>query len=62
MKLYYSPNACSLALHIVLRELGLAFELIKVDLDQHLTEFNEDFYQFNQKDKSLYYNLMMVHC
>lgn len=49
MKLYYSPNACSLAPHIVLRELGLAFELIKVDLDQHLTEFNEDFYQFNQK-------------
>ncbi|NUF23442.1 glutathione S-transferase N-terminal domain-containing protein, partial [Acinetobacter oleivorans] len=45
----YSPNACSLAPHIVLRELGLAFELIKVDLDQHLTEFNEDFYQFNQK-------------
>ncbi|NUF34162.1 glutathione transferase GstA [Acinetobacter oleivorans] len=49
MKLYYSPNACSLAPHIVLRELGFAFELIKVDLDQHLTEFNEDFYQFNQK-------------
>ena len=49
MKLYYSPNACSLAPHIVLRELGFAFELIKVDLDQHLTEFNEDFYQLNQK-------------
>lgn len=49
MKLYYSPNACSLAPHIVLRELGFAFELIKVDLDQHLTELNEDFYQFNQK-------------
>lgn len=49
MKLYYSPNACSLAPHIVLRELGFAFELIKVDLDQHLTDLNEDFYQFNQK-------------
>jgi len=49
MKLYYSPNACSLAPHIVLRELGFAFELIKVDLDQHLTELNEDFYQLNQK-------------
>lgn len=49
MKLYYSPNACSLAPHIVLRELGFAFELIKVDLDQHLTDLNEDFYQLNQK-------------
>ena len=49
MKLYYSPNACSLAPHIVLRELGFAFELIKVDLGQHLTELNEDFYQLNQK-------------
>lgn len=49
MKLYYSPNACSLAPHIVLRELGFPFELIKVDLDQHLTALNEDFYQLNQK-------------
>lgn len=49
MKLFYSPNACSLAPHIVLRELGLPFELIKVDLQQHLTELGEDFYQLNQK-------------
>ncbi len=49
MKLYYSPNACSLAPHIVLRELGFAFELIKVDLHQHLTEKGEDFYQLNKK-------------
>ncbi|MDS7942660.1 glutathione transferase GstA [Acinetobacter sp. V110_1] len=49
MKLFYSPNACSLAPHIVLRELGFAFELIKVDLHQHLTEKGEDFYQLNKK-------------
>ena len=49
MKLFYSPNACSLAPHIVLRELGLPFELIKVDLQQHLTEQGEDFYRLNKK-------------
>jgi len=49
MKLFYSPNACSLAPHIVLRELGFPFELIKVDLHQHLTELGTDFYQLNKK-------------
>lgn len=49
MKLFYSPNACSLAPHIVLRELGLPFDLIKVDLQQHLTELGEDFYRINKK-------------
>ncbi|MBC9227939.1 glutathione transferase GstA [bacterium SPL81] len=49
MKLFYSPNACSLAPHIVLRELGLPFDLIKVDLQQHLTELGKDFYLLNKK-------------
>ncbi|MDB4943311.1 MAG: Glutathione S-transferase [Labilithrix sp.] len=32
MKLFYSPQVCSLVPHIVLRELGTSFELEKVDL------------------------------
>lgn len=35
MKLYYSPAACSLAVHIALREAGLAAELVAVDLAKH---------------------------
>jgi len=32
MKLFYSPGACSLAVHIALEESGLAYETLKVDL------------------------------
>ena len=35
MKLYFSPAACSLAVHIALRETGTAFELAQVDLASH---------------------------
>lgn len=35
MKLYYSPGACSLSVHIALREAGRAFDPVKVDLPRH---------------------------
>jgi len=49
MKLYYSPGACSLSPHIVLREAGVKFDLIKVNLADHKTEAGEDFYAVNPK-------------
>ena len=49
MKLYYAPGACSLAVHIVLREAGYKFDLVKVDLRKHLTETGEDFFAINPK-------------
>ncbi len=42
MKLYYSPGACSLAVHIALREAGLAFDLEKVNLGTKLTASGAD--------------------
>ncbi len=49
MKLYYSPAACSLSPHIVLRELGLSFSLVKVDTKTKKTEDGRDFLQINGK-------------
>ena len=37
MKLYYAPAACSLAVHIALREVGAPFEAHAVDLATHRT-------------------------
>lgn len=49
MKLYLSPGACSLAAHIVLRELGINFDSERVDLKTHKTEAGEDFFAINPK-------------
>ncbi len=49
MKLYFTPGACSMAPHIVLREAGLPCTLQKVDLSKHQTDAGEDFYHINPK-------------
>ncbi|WP_112605661.1 glutathione transferase GstA [Rhizobium sp. WW22] len=47
MKLYYLPASCSLSPHIVINELGLDVDLIKVDHASHKTETGLDFYDIN---------------
>lgn len=49
MKLYFAPNACSLAPHIVLRELGLPFSLVRVNNQTKRTADGADFYRINPK-------------
>jgi glutathione S-transferase len=49
MKLYYSPGACSLSPHIVLREAGLPFTLEKVNLKTKVTASDADFTRINPK-------------
>lgn len=49
MKLYFSPGACSLSPHIVLREAGYDFDLEKVDLKSKKTEKGADFNSVHQK-------------
>jgi glutathione S-transferase len=47
MKLYYSPGACSLSPHIVLREGGFDFQLERVDLKTGQTETGRDYKTVN---------------
>lgn len=49
MKLYYQPGACSLSPHIILREAGLDFSMIKVDLKTKKMENGDDFFAINPK-------------
>ncbi|MDB5592721.1 glutathione S-transferase C-terminal domain-containing protein [Enterovirga sp.] len=42
MKLYYSPGACSIGIHVLLEEIGKPYELARVNLaegEQHKAEF-----------------------
>jgi glutathione S-transferase len=43
MKLYYSPGACSLSVHIALREVGASFDAVAVDLVKHKTADGADY-------------------
>jgi glutathione S-transferase len=47
MKLYYSPGACSLAVHVALAESDAAYDLEKVDLKTKTTESGADFRRIN---------------
>ena len=49
MKLYYSPGACSLAVHIALREAGLDFETVKVNLQTHKLANGDDYYAISPR-------------
>jgi len=49
MKLYYASNTCSLSPHIVLRELAVPFELVRVDNRKKTTEDGRDFLTINPK-------------
>lgn len=49
MKLYYSPGACSLSPHIVLREAGLPFTLELASTKTHKLADGTDYYSINPK-------------
>lgn len=49
MKLYYSPGACSLAVHIALREIDAEFDGVPVDLIQHTTADGADFFDISPR-------------
>lgn len=47
MKLYYSPGVCSLSPHIILRETGTPFELVKTDIRGKTVDGGGDFRSVN---------------
>jgi glutathione S-transferase len=49
MKLYFSPGACSLSPHIVLRETGATFELEQVNNQEKKTKSGQDYWAVNPK-------------
>ena len=43
MKLYFAPGACSLAVHIALRDVGANFDAVSVDLARSVTADGTDY-------------------
>ncbi len=50
MKLYYSPGACSIGIHVLLNEIGKPFEASKLDLAAR-KQFEPEFTSVNPKSK-----------
>lgn len=49
MKLYFSPAACSLAVHIVAREAGIPVDLVQVDIVTHRLPDGSDYHAVNPR-------------
>lgn len=49
MKLFFSPGACSLSPHIVLREAGYSFDLEQVDTKEKKTKSGKDYWGISSK-------------
>ena len=49
MKLFYAAGACSLAVHIALREIGARFDGVAVDLAKHTTADGVNFYDVSPR-------------
>jgi len=49
VKLYYSPGACSLAVHIALREVGVSFDRVAVDLAKYTTEHGASYLEISPR-------------
>ena len=47
MKLYYSPGACSLSVHIALHEAGMTFTPVKAPTKTHKLDDGTDYYSIN---------------
>jgi glutathione S-transferase len=50
MKFFYSPNTCSLGIHVLLEEIGKPFELMKVEFSSG-AQYKEPFITLNPKSK-----------
>ena len=50
MKFFYSPNACSLGIHVLLEEIGKPFELMRVDFAAG-AQYKEPYISLNPKSK-----------